>query len=120
MPRDQRDEEIAQQALGGEFRPRDPASVGRGFGAVACGVEAAAVDAERDAGEDVRCEWAEDEEGFEERGLVVRSREEEEGVGCVEVGAGEEGEQGGVGDVEAEEEGEGVGGVFLEEEEGGG
>lgn len=77
--------------------------------------QAAAVDAQADAGEDVGCQRGEDEDGFEGRGvgLVVGASEEEVGVGAVEV-AGDEGEEGGVGEVEAEEEEEGVGGVFLE------
>jgi hypothetical protein len=35
------------------------------------------VDAERDAGEDMCCDWEGDEEGFEGEGLVVWAREEE-------------------------------------------
>lgn len=119
VARDQRDKEIAQERLGREFRPGDPAALVARFGAVASDAEAATVDAEGDAGEEVRCQWGEEEDGFEQLGLVVRPREEEVGVCGVEV-ARDEGEERGVGDVEGQEEGERVGGVFLQGEQGAG
>lgn len=60
------------------------------------------------------CEERErDNERLGERGLVVRSREQEVAV-CFWDGADGEGNQGGVGDVEGGEDAEGVGGVLLD------
>lgn len=120
MPHHQGHEEIAQQRLGGEFGPGDTAALGAGLGAVAADVEPAPVQAEGQAGEEVRGQRGEDQEGLEQRRLVVRSRQEEVGVRAVQVAPGEQGKEGGVGQVQGEEEGEGVGGVFLEGDEGAG
>ena len=79
----------------------------------------AVVDAQRDAGEDVRGGGGEDEEGFEWEGLVVGACEEEVSFGLGD-GLGEEGEEGCVGEVGEEVEGWWEGGVFLEGVEEGG
>ena len=46
-------------------------------GSIAGQIRVAPVDAERNAGEDMGCDWEDDEEGFEGEGLVVWAGEEE-------------------------------------------
>ena len=76
----QRDEEVAQETLGREFRPGYPTSVGAGLGTVALGADSSSVDAEGEARDEVGCERGEDEDRLERWGLVVGSRQEEEVV----------------------------------------
>ena len=90
VTRHEGDKEVAEQALGGEFRPGEAAAVGGGFGAVAGRVQATAVEAQQQAREEVGGDGEEEEEEFRHGRLVVGSCEEEEGVGFVEVVAARE------------------------------
>ena len=81
VARQQRRKRVAERALAAEARPRDaaPLRVGGVLAAMAADVLRAVVDAQGDAGEDVRGEREAKEERLERERLIVGARQEEVG-----------------------------------------
>lgn len=81
MAEDERQQDVAEGGGAAERGPPVPIAMGAVVGgAVAEARLAAAVEAQREAGDDVCGEREGDDEGLGEGGLVVRAREEEVGV----------------------------------------